>query len=160
MRHTDERFRVLSLAPARRGVAFACLEDRDRLVDWGTLQVRPWNLQRLHHRLNAHFEVLEPDIIVVPAELDFRRGKKARQTFIAIEEVAKQWEKDIKLVDERAPKEAPDGKSRYERAVATLGLVYEAHGIRPQPRRVSSGEDQRVEVLLCVLRALRLRSMT
>ena len=70
--------RLLAIDPMSKGFGFVAMEGSERLIDWGLVDLHG---KREHHgvRLGALLDRLLPQVLVVEALSDSRRGLRARE---------------------------------------------------------------------------------
>jgi hypothetical protein len=60
-----DRVRVIGIAPYSRGFGFAVLENRNRLLDYGVIRIRPWSRRAVAKSLSSVFQLNQPSAVVV-----------------------------------------------------------------------------------------------
>lgn len=72
------KVRTIAIDPTRRGVAFAVLEGREGLLDWGVMRVAGQNRDQMFlERFGQLLDRYTPRLLVVEDCRDTRRGKRA-----------------------------------------------------------------------------------
>lgn len=151
--------RVLSLDITPRGIAYACLEGPQRLVNSGTVQVKGLSKHEYVRRTESLFWRFMPDLLVLekaPGE-GSRRGKRAEALIHRIELLALGKSLPVRKVsrgDVRSVfKGTAETKEEIAQAIAAAFPEQLAERL-PKPRRAWDSEAERMNIFDAVSFAL------
>ena len=87
--HSNVRDRVLALYPRRTGFAYAVLEGRERLVDWGQAKLATDTDDEFRTRAEWFIRQFKPTIVALEDCSNTRRGERTRARIEAALGIAK-----------------------------------------------------------------------
>lgn len=147
--------RVLSVYPCRAGFAFAVLEGRDWLIDWGVAQLGVDTDGEFRNRLHALIARYQPQLVAFE---DCSNGRRSQKTQGRIEVglgLSKYLDLQTILVspgETRNALDLPQGATKHE--VATRVARHFPELVRKTPKRMIWQRDPRMYVFEAVALAL------
>jgi Holliday junction resolvasome RuvABC endonuclease subunit len=160
--HHDWR-RALAVDPTSRGLGFAVLEDRDRLVDWGGKQTTSKNRNaQCVAAVVALVRSYEPDLLVLEdcAAPRSHRCGRVQDLIRELRRVAASHTLPVLLVSPPALRETCAGSPRATKREVALALAKRFPELArqlPSPRKPWMSEDARMSVFDAVALAVTAR---
>jgi hypothetical protein len=147
--------RVLAIDPTTKGFAYAVMEDRDHLLDWGIAYVNGGELARLK-KIDSFLEGYVPDLLIIEDLGGSRRAGLGALLLQSIE--LRAWSKEVRVkhVSRAAVRElfAETGVTKHDIAVALADRFPELRHRLPRPRKPWESEDERMGIFDAVSFAL------
>jgi hypothetical protein len=153
MKHT---LRVVAFDPTTRGFAYAIMEGRWNLIDWGMVHVLLRTDSNILSRVKKIIDRTLPDLVVVEDGRGTRRRERARRINKRIAELAKRHNIPVRRVSRSCVREAlKPAFTKDEIALAVASIFPELGPRLPRPRDKSyKTEDERMSIFDAVSFAL------
>ena len=145
MEHT---LRVLSIDPTTRGFAYAVMEGRWNLIDWGMVHVLLRTDSNVLSRVERLIDRTLPDFVVVEDGRGTRRRERARRINKRIARLAQRRDLPVVRVSRSCVREAlKPAFTKDEIALAVASIFPELGPRLPRPRDKSwKTEDERMSI--------------
>ncbi len=150
--------RILAIYPNSRGFGFAILEGRQRLIDWGMVDVRAEKHKRCLKRIGELIKRYDPAVVVTedPDKCP-HRGKRVRKLIDAIRELAKttrtRW-RGFSREQVRRTFQRPVPVTKHQIAEGIAGRFLELASRLPPRRKPWMSEDARMAIFDAVALAI------
>ena len=143
--------RVLAITPYTRGIGFAVLEGKEKLVDWGLKEARAEKHRQCLCLVEGLIDTYQPDVVVVEEVRDksCRRCPRVRELVQAIEHVVKEQHIQIRRFPRRTVQELFSTSRTVTKHQMTEIMVKHFPELAPwQPpvRKVWMSEDPRMSM--------------
>lgn len=150
--------RILSLDMTAKGFAYAVLEGPERLIDWGTTEIKDRSKNGYVERAESFLWRYFPDLVVLEAGkgAGSRRGERARNLIQRIELLAVTRGLPVRKVSRGDVRFAFRGsaETKHEIAHAIASLFPELESRLPRFRKPWMSEDERMSIFDAVSFAL------
>lgn len=144
--------RILGVSPYSRGFGFILLEGGERLVDFGVVTVRPWNLTTVRRRITMIAARQQPTLIVTAKSS--REGRRAKGVRFAVDSASKRVGAKMTTTDARDLALALDYRNQRE-LCAQLALRFgQLAPLVPPARRPWEAHDARIRIFVALAAAL------
>lgn len=151
------KWRTIAIDPTRHGFAFAVLEGREGLLDWGVVRVQGEKREdRFLERLDRLLERYHPRLLVVEDCRDTRRGARACRWIGMAIAVAGRYEMSSATVARRRVKATfrAYGTTKHEIAEAIADHFPELASRLPPKPKIWLPEPERMRIFSAVSLAL------
>lgn len=143
--------RVLAIDPTNRGFGFVVLEGANRLVDWGSVQVRDKTLFTYLKRIDSLIEHHQISLVVAEdvAAKGSRRGKRVVRFITKVLKLATSRRIRVRLVSRNQIRHAfhqLGTLTKYKIAVALIEQFPELQPMLPARRKCYESEDERISI--------------
>lgn len=140
--------RVLGIDPISRGLAFVVLEGPERLIDWGTSDLKTSRVKPAVQRVNALRDKYLPSLLVLENPEESRRGKRACTIIETVSLDAEAAGTPAMVVSRRDVQDRFQhvGDGKYEVALALTRVFPELRRTLPQRREPWNAEDARMGI--------------
>ncbi len=140
-------YRVVSIDPTRRGFAYAILEGKENLLDWGLAQVLIRTDANVLKRVEEILDLPHIELLVVEDGRGSRRRERARRLIRGIKSIAKRRKMPIVFVSRSRVRDvfAP-ASTKQEIAEAIAEIFPELRSRLPRKRKPWTTEDERMSI--------------
>ena len=159
-----DHFRILAIAPTSRGVAFAVLEAKDSLVDWGVKTVQEDKNVNSLTKVEELIAQYHPGVLVLHDTKDSRRSQRVKALSQKIVAMAETRDVRVKLLSQEQIRRTYffDGLGTKQEIAEIIAQRFpDELGTRlPQKRKAWMSEQYQMGIFDAVALALMLRLNT
>lgn len=152
---TNHTLRVVSIDPTTRGFAYAVLEGKENLIDWGLVHVLLRSDGNILSRVEEILDRCLPDLVVIEDGRCIRRRERARRLIKGIEGVAKRrMLQVVRITRSHVQHILRPASTKQEIAEALARTFPELAPRLPRFRKPWMSEDERMNIFDAVSLAL------